>query len=152
MSPLPDDPSVAAVRVVAMNMLARREHGARELCAKLEAKDISRQCAAEVVAELSREGLQSDQRFVDAWVRSRISKGKGPMVVRAELAQRGVDDGLVEQGLQQSETDWAALAGEVRRRKYGEAVPEAFEQRAKQSQFLQRRGFTSGQIREAMKG
>lgn len=141
--------SVAAIRVIAMNMLARREHGAQELCTKLEAKEVPRLQARDVVRELTEEGLQSDRRFVEAWVRSRALRGKGPVIIRSELHQRAVAESLIEVGIEESEQDWYELAVDVRQRKYGSVVPKDYPTRAKQSRFLQGRGFTSEQIRAA---
>jgi len=48
--------------------------------------------------------------------------------------------------------DWRALAREVRVRRFGARPPLDFRDRARQSRFLEYRGFTAEQIRAAMGG
>ena len=133
-----------------MDALARREHGFDELVDKLCDRGFEPEV---VVAELSRlreEGLQSDRRFAEAFVSSRFRQGKGPQRIRAELRAKRLSDALVDDALRDSEFDWGALARDVRVRKYGEAVPENFELKAKQMRFLTYRGFSQEQISVAM--
>ncbi|MEL6301199.1 MAG: regulatory protein RecX [Pseudomonadota bacterium] len=134
----------------AMDALARREHGFDELVDKLCDRGFEPEI---VVAELSRlreEGLQSDKRFAEAFVSSRFRQGKGPQRIRAELRAKRLSDALVDEALRDGGFDWGALARDVRVRKYGEAVPETFELKAKQMRFLTYRGFSQEQISVAM--
>lgn len=134
----------------AMDALARREHGFDELVDKLCDRGFEPEV---VVAELSRlreEGLQSDKRFAEAFVSSRFRQGKGPQRIRAELRAKRLSDALVDEALRNGGFDWGALARDVRVRKYGEAVPETFELKAKQMRFLTYRGFSQEQISVAM--
>ena len=97
--------------------------------------------------QLKQEGLQSDQRFADAIVHNRIEKGYGPSWITRELREKGVSDDLIEAALQAGEVNWDACAARVREKKFGHAKPENFRERARQSRFLQYRGFTGEQIR-----
>ena len=96
------------------------------------------------------QGLQDDRRFVECFVQSRINQGKGPARIRADLGQRGLEAGLVEQVLDDTEEDWFALACEVRQRKFGEALPADFKEKARQMRFLQYRGFEQAHIQSAV--
>jgi len=137
-------------RKKAMDYLARREHARGELLDKLTAFGFDADVAGDAVERLIEEGLQSDRRFVEAFVRSRINQGKGPVKIRSDLRERGVGDGLIENGLEDAEQDWYALAREVRVRKFGHATPGDFKEKARQMRFLQSRGFESDQIRAAV--
>lgn len=101
---------------------------------------------------LVREGLLSDERFCEVFVRSRAGSGYGPLRIRQELNRRGVDEALAGQVLAAAEADWAALAAEVRRRRFGERLPRGYPEWAKQARFLQYRGFGSETIRAALGG
>src|SRR5690606_2652334 len=92
---MPED-SGAAARETAIGLLARREHSRRELKRKLGAKGHPSDLIDQVLEQLAREGLQSDQRFAEAYLHSRIQKGYGPVRLLHELAERGVDAGLAE--------------------------------------------------------
>ena len=53
----------------------------------------------DAVAQLVDDGLQSDERFTEAFVRSRINQGKGPARIRADLRERGINDAVIADGL-----------------------------------------------------
>ena len=82
--------AVPEARKKAMDYLARREHGQKELAAKLESAGFEQQTAAEAIAGLVRDGLQDDARFVESFIASRANQGKGPVRIRLELGQRGI--------------------------------------------------------------
>ena len=140
----------AAARKKAMDFLARREYGQTELIKKLANKGYNRSIAEQAVVKLSGEGLQSDQRFADSFIQSRINQGKGPVRVRLDLGQRGVDDATIEYALEQTRADWRELARDARRKKFGSRKPADFKVKAKQMRFLQYRGFESDHIQAAI--
>jgi regulatory protein len=143
------DPKEA--RTKAMDYLARREYGQDELVKKLAKAGFDADVAADEVARLTDEGLQSDQRFADSFVQSRINQGKGPVRIRQELKERGLRSALVDEALQEAEQDWYELAREVRVRKFGESLPDDFTEKARQMRFLQYRGFESEQVQVAVR-
>ncbi|MGB5260553.1 MAG: regulatory protein RecX [Gammaproteobacteria bacterium] len=152
MKPRPDrepeqDPAV--IRKVAMDCLARREHGVQELGAKLQAKGYAAQPVAAALAKLVADNLLSDARFTEAFVHSRYQRGSGPQKIRAELHERGIDEGLIDDCIRVYDERWQALVSEVRERKYGAQVPADFRERSRQMRFLQQRGFTAEQISRA---
>ncbi len=133
-----------------MDCLARRDHGRTELQAKLEKAGFDTDTARETIDKLAGEGLQSDERFVESYVQSRINQGKGPVRIRAELRERRLSDSAIEAGLEAVQQDWIALARAARDKKFGAELPKAFADRAKQMRFLQYRGFEFEQIRAAV--
>lgn len=139
-------------RKKAMDYLARREYGHRELCVKLETAGFLPDVAGAAVEKLRQDNLQDDGRFVDSFVQSRIHQGKGPVVVRADLRQRGIASALVEEVLAQSGQNWHKLAREVRHKKFGTALPPDFKEKARQMRFLQYRGFEHDHIQAAVGG
>jgi len=139
-------------RKKAMDYLARREYGCKELCAKLVSGGFDEQTALSAVEQLAREGLQDDRRFIDSFIQSRVHQGKGPVRLRLELAGRGIDGAMVAQVLEERCDDWGALAQSVRRRKFGASAPRDFREKARQMRFLQYRGFEQDQIQAAIAG
>jgi regulatory protein len=142
------DPKEA--RKKAMDYLARREHGRSELLEKVTRFGFDADVADDAVAQLVDDGLQSDVRFAEAFVRSRINQGKGPAKIRADLREKGVNDGVTEDGIRQADQDWYALAVEVRLKKFGAERPADFKEKARQMRFLQSRGFEQDQIQAAV--
>jgi len=139
-----------AARVKGMDCLARREYGRAELTAKLIGSGFDPDTAREAVERLAAEGLQDDARFAESLVQSRIRQGKGPVRIRLELEQRGIDAAVVEQALADCGEDWRALARRVRARRFGADPPADFPQKARQMRFLQYRGFEPDQVAAAV--
>lgn len=133
-----------------MDYLARREHGRVELLNKLTKFGFDVDVAEDAIAQLVDDGLQSEQRFVEAFVRSRISQGKGPAKIRADLRDRGLTDGLIDAGLSGAGEDWFKLARQVHTKKFGQERATSFKDKARQMRFLQSRGFDQEHIQAAI--
>ena len=136
-------------RKKAMDFLARREYGQTELIRKLADKGYDYDVAAQAIVQLTDEGLQSDQRFAESFVQSRINQGKGPVRIRLDLGQRGISDSTVEIAIEDAGPDWRALAREQRHKKFGASAPSDFKEKARQMRFLQYRGFEQDHIQSA---
>ena len=138
------------VRKKAMDFLARREYGRTELIKKLTDKGYRCEVAKDAIRTLTAEGLQSDQRFAETFVQSRINQGKGPVRIRLDLGQRGVSDTLIEQALEASGANWNALAIDASAKKFGDGQAVDFNEKAKRMRFLQYCGFEPDQIQSAV--
>ena len=126
--------------------MARRDYATAELRDKLVSQGHSRDSVDEALRVLTEEGLLSDGRFVESFVRSRVAKGYGPVRIRHELQQRAVDEDLVVECLDLYRSEWSSRVAAVRRKRFGTPPPRDAKERARQSRFLQYRGFTPDQI------
>ncbi len=140
----------ASARRLAMNLLARREHSRQELTDKLGRRNIDPGTLESIIDKLTAEGLQSDGRFAESYSHSRMQRGRGPVRIRMELEQRGVSAALIDTTMAALDVNWRALARDVRSRKFGSGAPGSYKEKARQSRFLQHRGFSHDQIRAAM--
>lgn len=141
--------TLVEVRVAAMDLLARREHSLRELHNKLERRFPEDQ-VAQALQTLAAEGLQSDSRFAEAFVRQRSQRGYGPLRIRQELRQRGISDALVAETLESCDVDWYEALEGVVERKYGGHPATDLKEKARRQRFLLYRGFAGEQIREVL--
>lgn len=132
----------------ALGLLTRREHSRKELTRKLAARGVEVDQAREAVDRLAQAGWQDDTRFAESLVRSRASAGYGPIRIRAELGLHGLERDAVGAALDSYDGDWLDNARDLVRRRHGTALDERTV-RFKAAEMLARRGFTSGQIREA---
>lgn len=137
-------------RKKAMDYLARREHGRTELINKLTSFGFQAATADAAVAQLVDDNLQSDQRFVEAFIISRINQGKGPLKIRSDLRERDIAGAVVDIGLQDANQDWYASARAVREKKFGPDYPMDYSEKARQMRFLQSRGFDIDHIQAAV--
>lgn len=137
----------------AIRLLARREHSRRELAERLAAKGHAPETIAECLDDLAEQGLQSDDRFAESFLRSRILRGQGPLKIRVELERRGLDGEAIRHAFAESEQagegDWFALAGEALARRFT-GPGESPRERARRERFLASRGFDFDQVRHAL--
>jgi regulatory protein len=131
-----------SLRRVGMDFLARREHSEQELRRKLMARADEVDEVDEVLQQLKDEGLQSDERFTEAYVHHRVNAGIGPIKIQYELRQKGVDESLIEIYLEARNEEWDDMMRVQRARKYGDSIPDDYSERMKQARFLQNRGFS----------
>lgn len=136
-----------AVRRAAMDLLARREHSRFELQQKLRKKGSPVFIIEQILAELAAEKLLSDERFVEAYINHRAGQGYGPLRIYQELIERGIAKDLISECLHESDEQWFKLVETVRRKKFGETLPQTLLERAKQARFLQYRGFNFAQLK-----
>ncbi len=150
----PPDPAKArsAARNTAIGLLARREHAQAEIKRKLRDRGYGSELTLEVVDDLTRQRLLSDERFAEMFIRSRAARGQGPVRLRAELRHLQIPLEHIDRHLAATQVDWAELARSVRLRKFGKQPASNLGERAKQVRFLQYRGFTAAQIRAALGG
>lgn len=130
------------IRKKAMDLLSRREHSAEELRRKLKSRDFDDSAIQDALRKLQSEGLQSDIRYTESYVRQRYEAGMGPLKIRFELRQKGIDDAIVETFLDPISDRWEESMMEQRARRFGETIPRDHAERMKQARFLQNRGFS----------
>jgi regulatory protein len=143
-------PDATEIRTRALGLLARREHSALELKRKLLQRGYPPDLIQPVLQDLSSEGLLSEIRFAEAWVSSCIARGQGPVKLRAKLRQQGLTDLQIQQALATVDTDWGRLASDVRCKRFGNVLPRSVAERARQTRFLESRGFATDHIRKAL--
>lgn len=132
----------------ALGLLARREHSRRELRRKLAARGTEPGEIDGALERLDERGYQSDPRFAEMLVRSRIAQGFGPIRILAELRQHGIDQTQAQVVIDAQVPDWPALAADLCRRRF-RAAPADYAERVKRAQFLLRRGFAAAVARAA---
>ena len=143
-SPVAIDP--AGIRRAAMNLLARREHSLAELRRKLGSRFPDETLVEAELQRLSEENLQSDSRYAESFARQRAGRGYGPVRVRQEMRDKGLNDAAIANAFLQADLDWYSLAEEAFRKKFGVAMDQgdhqqALKEKARKVRFMQYRGF-----------
>ncbi|MFI2816910.1 regulatory protein RecX [Vreelandella piezotolerans] len=143
----------ASPRDVAIQLLARREYSRVELARKLQQKSFDGDDIEACLDALAEQSLQSDARFAESFVRSRIARGQGVIRIKGELRQRGIDQETLTAALaaveEREAIDWFELAKETLARRY-DSPGDTPKERAKRERFLATRGFDFEQIRYAL--
>ncbi|ROM71699.1 recombination regulator RecX [Pseudomonas brassicacearum] len=144
--------TLVAVRRTAMDLLARREHGRVELTRKLRQRGAPDELIDTALDRLTEEGLLSESRYLESFVSYRARSGYGPLRIREELGQRGLQRPDIELALRESGIDWQAQLADTWRRKFSGHLPIDARERAKQGRFLAYRGYSMEMINRLFNG
>ncbi len=135
----------AVIRMSAMNLLAMREHSAKELKTKLNRKFDQAEWIVNELEKLKNDGLQSDQRFAEAYINMRLRQGKGALVIRLELKEKGIADSIINEQLS-THSGWNQLALQAYQKKFGNTHVSDIKEKSRRIRFLTARGFSSANI------
>lgn len=97
--------SAARCYGAAVRLLASREYSVVELSTKLGSR-FAAAAVQQVVGELHEQGTVNDERYGEAFCRSRAERGYGPMYIVRELEQNGLDKELIETLLEPYQDRW----------------------------------------------
>ena len=136
------------IQVKAMDFLARREYSRQELQQRLLHRDYdyAPELVEQVIAQLVRENLLCDERFIESFIASRQQRGQGPVRIRAELRERGISEALIEQWLDMRAPEWLRILQELHDKRFAGELPATLAERARQQRFFNYRGFSAEQI------
>ncbi|WP_454845321.1 recombination regulator RecX [Pseudomonas farris] len=144
--------TLVAVRRTAMDLLARREHGRVELTRKLRQRGALPEMIDTALDRLTEEGLLSESRYLESFVSYRARSGYGPLRIREELSQRGLQRTDIELALRESGINWQEQLEDTWRRKFAGHLPIDVRERAKQGRFLSYRGYSMEMISRLFSG
>ena len=130
--------------------LSIREHSKLELQNKLSQKGHDLSDIRDCIDEFSSKNIQSDIRFTEEFIRSRLKKNKGPQLILSELITRGIADNIIQKKISEiSYQEWCKAAFLALNKKLnGSSV--SIEQKDKIYSFLISRGFDHKMIKYAM--
>ena len=139
------------IRKKLLDFLSRREHSFKELIFKLEDRVGSSQRLIEELEKLREEGLQSDERFTESFIRSRSIKGFGPEKISNELRSKGIEENLIKKMVYSQELDWNIILKKEFKKKYSQSKLYNIEDISKIKKFFFQRGFLIDEINELFK-
>ncbi len=143
--------SVNSVRVVALRLLATREHSTIELKRKLSKRGFDEEDIQFVIDECTQKKFLSDERFTNAYIHSRRERGVGPVRIQKELQEHQIDVDLIAEYLRFRDSVWFEKAVAVREKKFGRYIPDDYKEKMRQSRYLEYRGFSHDQIQQAFR-
>src|SRR5262249_35601578 len=103
--------------------------------------------SAAALERLQSKDFQSDARFGEMLVRSRIEGGYGPRWIVAELRTHGIADARAGELIATSAPDWTELARRQLRRRFGAKAAGSLAERSKRAALLLRRGFDASTVK-----
>lgn len=135
---------------LAVGLLSRREHSARDLKRKLLSRGVESDQAESALTRLQSAGLQDEARFAASLVRQRVTAGYGPIYIRAELGTHGIAQAAIDEAMEAAEVDWREVAADLIERRFSAGLSDPKQRRRAQS-LLARRGFDGETARSVLK-
>ena len=133
-----------------MNALSRREHSEKEIYLKFVNLVNSKDTLLEEILKLKEEGLISNQRYAEAYIRSRFHSGFGPIRIKYELEKKGVIDSIIKTAFQEPDLDWDDTLKSDFKKKYESNDMKSLNDN-KISKFFLYRGFDLEKISKLIK-
>ncbi len=138
-----------SLRGRALGYLSRREHSRAELARKLTRFLTEGDALEPLLDKLEQEGWLSNERFAESVIHRKGGRLGASRIVN-ELKRNGVDAMRIEEASAELKKTELARARDVWSRKFGNAIPDSPEERARQARFLAARGFASGTIMKVL--
>ena len=130
--------------------LSIREHSKLELQNKLSQKGYDLSDIKECINEFSSKDVQSDIRFTEEFIRSKLKKNKGPRLISSELVTRGIPDSIIHKKISEiSYHEWCKAAFLALNKKLNGSIV-SIEHKDKIYSFLISRGFDHKMIKYAI--
>ena len=140
----PDSPKELKAR--ALRLLMRREHGRAELVRKLAQHAESMEAVEQLVDELVRRKLLSEDRLAESRTTT-LSRKFGVSRIRHDLRAKGIGEETIDRVAAEAAATELDRAKEIWKRKFREPAANPSD-RAKQMRFLAARGFSHETIKK----
>ncbi len=130
----------------ALRYVAMRPRSVWEIETYLKRKDVDEPVAADIIKRLSAVGLLDDVAFGRAWVANRrLLKSTSKRKLRLELQQKRLSNSIIDQVMQEDETDERSTLRQIVEKKRGR-----YPDRQKFMQYLARQGFGYDDIKTVL--
>jgi regulatory protein len=148
---LTNEAAITVATESAARFLAIRPRSAHEVRQNLTKKEMPPAVIDAALERLAAFGYIDDRAFADLWVRDRMTyKPTSPRALRYELRQKGIANDLIDAALADLDAeDSAYRAAQAQSRRLRGTERREFQK--KLSAFLQRRGFSFGVARTAIR-
>ena len=140
-------PSSAEMRAFAYRLLGRREYSIVELGNRIRQKWPEAEDVGELVGQLAGENLVSDERYAEAFTRSRVQRHQGPLKIRAAMRGKGIPDAIIATTMESEADNWLELARNWLQKQHPGQL--SFKDKHKYYRRLVNRGFTHDQAMDA---
>lgn len=146
------EPTIEVARKIALRMLESSARSRKEITQKLERAGLPETIIEQVLQEIEERGWVNDTSFAQDWVEDRADrKGYGKRRLGQELQRKGIDPKTIQEALErvdpEDEKQRALALVQKKWAKLEESADIAREKR-RLSDFLLRRGFSYGVIRQ----
>ena len=146
--------TVQGAKEAVFRLLRVRSRGEKEIRDRLIRKGFSPGNIESVVQYFKDIDLINDRQFTQKWIASRLAKPFGANRIRFELREKGIDDSLVQQELDQAAKEYSEfeVASELAKRQAAKYRGlETGKMRQRVYAYLCRRGFNYQTVMKAVR-
>jgi len=136
-----------ALKKAALNYLSRRDYSRAALALKLQRKGATTAEVAAVLDWCSAQNYLNEERFLLMILRNRCNQGYGYRYILQECRQHQLTEQQLDAVIAAEAIDWWQLAKQAYQKKYADKAIADYQDKVKRMAYLQRRGFSSEQIR-----
>lgn len=129
-----------------VELLSRRDYSRLELLRKFRDRCEDSDLLEQILDDFQQRQWQSDLRFAESYLNSRFQRGVGPLRLRQELKEKGIDAHTIELVFDAFDGDWFENLYRIAEKKSKSIKENDKNKKQKLFRFLAYRGFTSEQI------
>ena len=134
----------------AIVLLARKDYSNGEIRRALHHLSDDTIAGESAIGRLRDNNYLDNRRIAENMVSRFLRKQYGPVRIKQELRQKGIEQDVADAALNDSNADWFQVASDCRYKKFGNDQPADTKEKIRQMRYLQSRGFTMDMINEAM--
>ena len=143
-----------AAYTYAVRLLAGREFNTREMSERLAGREYDEETIVVVLKQLKRDNYLSEQRYAEAFLRSRMKRGEAPWLAAQKARQKGAESSVLQAVLAEVSEDYDDE--QVCRELLDQRDPSGLrfdEERVwqRQARFLRNKGHNSATILRVLK-
>lgn len=138
------------LRRAAVDLLSRRDYSRLELFRKLKSRCENIEILEQLLDDLQQRQWQSDSRFAESFLNSRFARGLGPLRIRQELKEKGINAQTITLTFESFEGDWYDSALQTLKKKYHSLKENDPNRKQKLYRFMAYRGFSQDYITYAL--
>jgi len=143
-----------AAYTYAVRLLAGREFNTREMSERLVGREYDEETIAVALKQLKRDNYLSEQRYAEAFLRSRMKRGEAPWLAAQKARQKGAESSVLQAVLAEVSEDYDDE--QVCRELLDQRDPSGLrfdEERVwqRQARFLRNKGHNSATILRVLK-
>lgn len=142
----PDFLDASDLRRGIVDLLSRRDYSRLELLRKFRDRCEDSDQLEQILDDFQQRQWQSDLRFAESYLNSRFQRGIGPLRLRQELREKGIDSHTIELVFDAFDGDWFENLYRIAEKKSKSIKENDKNKKQKLFRFLAYRGFTSEQI------
>lgn len=143
-----------AAYTYAVRLLAGREFNTFEMRERLAGREYDAETVTAVIRQLKRDNYLSEERYAEAFLRSRLRRGEAPWLAARKAIQKGADQQVLEAvlaGMREDYDDEQAARDLLATRDPGGLRFEDERVWQRQARFLRNKGYSSATVLRVLK-